>query len=148
MKNSLVIFLSLFFLQTGCRAQEVSFEKGKLSLGTKILNIEIAKTSEQQQQGLMFRKKLDKDSGMIFIYNSEQRLSFWMKNTFIPLSIGFFNKNQELIDIQDMAPVTSEMQRTLPSYHSVQPAMYALEVNQGWFAKNNIKLKSKFKFLK
>ncbi len=129
-------------------SEEMKFSKADILVGKTKLNVEIAKTETEQQRGLMFRNKLDEESGMLFVYSREQRLSFWMKNTFIPLSIGFFDKNQELVDIQDMTPVTSEMQSDVPSYRSAGSVMYALEVNRGWFTKHKIKLKTKFKFVK
>jgi uncharacterized membrane protein (UPF0127 family) len=61
-----------------------------------------------------------------------------MKNTFIPLSIGYFNRKKELIKIVDMKPVKSEMDREVPSYPSGAPAQYALEVSQGWFQRHKV----------
>lgn len=84
---------------------------------------------------------------MLFIFDREQTLSFWMKNTFIPLSIGFFDDSKRLVDIQDMSPASSLMQAKFPSYASRKPAKYALEVNQGWFSRHNIGLGTTFKLL-
>lgn len=70
-----------------------------------------------------------------------------MKNTFIPLSIGFFNSKKVLVDIQDMEPAKSEMDQNPKSYLSRSPAQYALEVNQGWFQKNKIKLGDRFELV-
>lgn len=110
------------------------------------LRVELAKTEEEQAQGLMFRKKISDSEGMLFVYKDERPRSFWMKNTFIPLSIGFFNKKRELIDVQDMTPVQSEMQIRIPSYRSKKPAQYALEVKQGWFQRHRIQLGARFQF--
>lgn len=84
---------------------------------------------------------------MLFVYDKQQVLSFWMKNTFIPLSIGFFDRNKKLVDIQDMEPMKSIMQEPQISYQSKFPAKYALEMNKGWFKKNQIKLGTRFKFV-
>ena len=62
-----------------------------------------------------------------------------VKNTFIPLSIGFFDRHKKLIEVIDMTPVTSEMQVVIPTYESSKPAMYALEVAQGWFTRKKLK---------
>ncbi len=70
-----------------------------------------------------------------------------MKNTFIPLSIGFFDSQKTLVDIQDMEPVKSEMDQNPKSYLSQSPAQFALEVNQGWFAKNKIKIGDRFEII-
>ena len=84
---------------------------------------------------------------MLFIFPDEQPRSFWMKNTFVPLSIGYFNAKKELIDMIDMEPAQSEMQNQFPTYASKGPAQYALEVPKGWFLKNKIKIGQKFSFL-
>ena len=130
---------------TSSLAFAVEFKTKKLSLGKQTLTVELAETEEQTAQGLMFRKELKEGTGMLFIFPSEELRSFWMKNTFVPLSIGFFNAKKELIDIQDMAPAASEMQTNFPSYQSKGPAQYALEVPKGWFAKHKIKLRDKFR---
>ncbi len=80
----------------------------------------------------MFRERLGKDEGMLFVYAEEETLSFWMKNTRLPLSIAFIDKKGKIVDIQDMEPFT------LQTYVSASPAKYALETNQGWFTRNGI----------
>lgn len=122
----------------------VVFEKKKLKIGSETLSVEIADTQEKSAQGLMFRKELPEGTGMLFIFPDEKPRGFWMKNTFIPLSIGFFNAKKELIDIQDMAPAASSVQVSFPTYESKGPAQYALEVPKGWFAKHRIRLKQRF----
>ena len=126
---------------------EVAFRQTKIKIKDQTLLVELADTPSQHAQGLMFRKKLDDGRGMIFVFPNAEIRSFWMKNTFIPLSVGFFDENKKLIDIQDMAATISEMQSDLPSYQSRGPAMYALEVNQGWFKKHKIKPGDRFDFL-
>lgn len=94
----------------------------------------MVRTEEEKAKGLMFREKLGKNEGMLFVYEQEEILSFWMKNTRIPLSIGFIAKNGKIVDIQDMQPFS------LQSHVSARPAQYALEVNQGWFKRNGIQV--------
>jgi uncharacterized membrane protein (UPF0127 family) len=118
-----------------------------LQIGNQTLIVEIADSPEKASQGLMRRKELKEGNGMLFIFPDEEIRSFWMKNTYIPLSIGYFNKKNELIDIQDMKPAESEMQTQFETYPSKGPAQFALEVPQGWFAKHKIVLKQKFKLL-
>lgn len=134
----------LFLGSVKSQASEASFTRGKLKIQNKTLKVEIAETLEQQQRGLMYRKTLSDDEGMIFIYKNEQFLSFWMKNTFVPLSIGFFDKSKKLFQIEDMLPASSEMQTQLPSYQSRRPAQYALEVPKGWFQRHHISMGSVF----
>ncbi|OQX54246.1 MAG: hypothetical protein B5M53_05980 [Candidatus Cloacimonas sp. 4484_209] len=98
------------------------------------LLVEISDTDKKRQLGLMFRDELDKNSGMLFIFDNERILSFWMKNTKIPLSIAFINSDKIIVDMQDMQPLT-ETEHT-----SRFPAIYALEVNKGWFRNHNIKV--------
>ncbi|MBC7742658.1 MAG: DUF192 domain-containing protein [Bdellovibrionaceae bacterium] len=87
----------------------------------------------------MFRKKLGSDEGMLFVFESEGIRTFWMKNTLIDLSIGYFDKSKKLIDIQEMKAMNSVLEKDLPTYPSKSPAMYALEMPTGWFKKNKIK---------
>lgn len=96
------------------------------------LNVEVAATEEQRSQGLMNRDELDEDSGMIFVWDYPTAGGFWMKDTFIPLSIAFISADGLIIDIQDMQPQTLESHSPRRSY------MYAVEVNQGYFADKGI----------
>jgi len=116
----------------------------QIQLGKEILNVEIVKTHESRNRGLMGRKKLSQGEGMLFVYEGPEILVFWMKNTLIPLSIAFFDVEKELINILDMDPPTGF---PLHKYRSSSPALYALEVPQGWFAKHRIGPGVKFSFL-
>lgn len=129
-------------------AAKTKFARVTIKLGSKKLNVELADTEDLRNQGLMFRRELAQDAGMLFVFRHEQVLSFWMKNTFIPLSIGFFNKEKVLIDIHEMEPVKSVLESPKKSYTSKGPAQYALEMNRGWFAKNKIDLGTTLEILK
>ena len=110
--------------------------------GKKIgLNVEVAKTPAEREKGLMFRQAMGESDGMLFVFDKEERLSFWMKNTLIPLDIAYINKKGVINEIYYMAPLD-----TSRIYSSVKPAMYALEVNAGWFNKNKIRIGSKIDF--
>lgn len=116
----------------------------RIRLQAHTLQIEIASTPEQRQKGLMHRMHLPEGTGMLFIYEKPKILSFWMKDTFVPLSIGFFDENRCLINIAHMFPSsTPECQ----IYQSEKPALYALEVPYGWFERNCIARKTCFEFL-
>lgn len=142
------LFLFLIFFCFSSVGEEIKFEKKRISIGSKVLQVEVADTHKKITRGLMFRhEKLKGHQGMLFVFKDEQMRSFWMKNTFIPLSIGFFNKEKKLVSIRKMKPVKSEMEKPF-SYRSGKPAKYALEVDQGWFERNKIKLGTKFRFLK
>ncbi|WP_413583079.1 DUF192 domain-containing protein [Bdellovibrio sp. HCB288] len=126
-------------------ASDVAFPKKKVVVGGKTLTVEVATTVEQQAQGLMSRAHLGPDEGMLFVFSNEETRFFWMKNTLIDLSIGFFNKDGKLIDIQEMKSGKGLADTALPSYASSNPAKYALEMNKGWFEKNKIKVGAKLK---
>ncbi len=96
------------------------------------LRAELASSEEEKRTGLMFRRSLGENSGMLFVYEADGRWAMWMKNTLIPLSVAFMDKTGRIINIEDMEPLT------LDSHESAAPAKYALEMNQGWFAKRGI----------
>lgn len=138
-----IVVLASIFCSLVANA-EVQFSKKKIQVGPVSVTVEIADTPEKTSHGLMYRQKLEEGTGMLFVFPDEEPRSFWMKNTFVPLSIGFFDSKKKLIDIQDMEPVKSEMQSDLPTYPSRGPAQYALEVPKGWFKKHKIKIGTKF----
>jgi len=97
------------------------------------LNVEIARTDMERNHGLIDRKTLASNSGMLFVFQRERILNFWMKNTFIPLSIAYVDRFGVIREIYDMKPLDTSI-----TYMSKNPAMYAIEVNRGWFAGNHI----------
>ena len=98
--------------------------------------VEIADGPFEQMRGLMYRTALGRDRGMLFVYEVEQHLSFWMKNTRIPLSIAFIDSKGRITAILDMKPLDDKP----PHYLSSEPVMYALEVNQGFFDERGVKV--------
>ena len=137
-----VILLNSIILQASSATE---FPKKNITVGTKKIIAEIAETPDQLQRGLMFRNGLGENEGMLFLFKNEETRFFWMKNTLIDLSIGFFDKSKNLVDIQEMNSGKNIADSALPSYGSANPAMYALEMNKGWFDKNKIKLGAKLK---
>jgi len=97
------------------------------------LQVEIADTDALRMKGLMDRKNMNWDRGMLFIFEQPSKQNFWMKNTYIPLSIAYISKSGTINEIYNMKPLDTSV-----TYPSILPAGYALEVNQGWFEKNNI----------
>ncbi len=110
-------------------------------MDTAGLWVEVADRPDTRQIGLMFRKKLPEDEGMLFIFEESQMLDFWMKNTYLPLDIAFISSSGIIINIESMKPLDEG-----PRYRSQSPARYALEVNQGWFARRGIKPGDKINF--
>ena len=105
------------------------------SIGEEVpVRVEIADTDAEWQTGLMGRTTLEGDAGMLFVFDQEQTLSFWMKDTLIPLSIAYIDAEGRIVDIQDMQPLDD----IPPQYVSAEPARYALEVNQGFFEERSV----------
>jgi uncharacterized protein len=105
--------------------------------GKKVeVQVEVADDVAEQAKGLMYRKALGEDRGMLFVYPDERKLSFWMKNTLIPLSIAYIDSEGRIVDILDMKPLDDKP----PHYTSSEPVQYALEVNQGFFEKVGVKV--------
>ena len=144
-KSLALLLVALVFLTGSYSFAAGTFQKKKITLGTKTLVVEIAETPAQHERGLMFRNKLGENDGMLFIFDGEQTRFFWMKNTLIDLSIGYFDASGSLIDIQEMKSGKGIPDAALASYPSSKPAKYALEMNKGWFSKNKIKLGTKLK---
>lgn len=104
----------------------------QIYIGNAKLSVQVARTAREQARGLQNVPNLDKDKGMLFSYPQTKILAFWMKDTTIPLSIAFIDENKRIIQIEDMEPLSDK------SVKSNKPAMYALEVNKGWFKDNGI----------
>lgn len=110
--------------------------------GTKFsLNVEIADTEAEREKGLMYRKHLNENEGMLFVFENEKYLNFWMKNTYIPLDIAYIDRNGIINEIYHMKPLDVSV-----TYNSIKPAMFALEVNWGWFSRHKFKPGSKIDF--
>jgi uncharacterized membrane protein (UPF0127 family) len=117
------------------------FAKATLHVGAVHLDAEIAATPAEQEQGLMFRTSLPDNAGMIFLLGAPQQADFWMKNTLIPLSIAYIDKDGVILEIHDMQPgdptlPDNQLPRTMSDSNQV---CYALETNLHWFALNHIK---------
>jgi uncharacterized membrane protein (UPF0127 family) len=105
-----------------------------LSIGNVKVQAEIAATEIERNRGLMFRKTLTAGNGMLFVFDYDQKVSFWMKNTSLPLSIAYIASDGTITQILDLAPHSEEPR---PSERSIR---YALEVPQGWFSQTGVKV--------
>ena len=104
-----------------------------LAIGKHNLTAEVASNDPDRSTGLMHRRMLPEDRGMLFIFPDVTFHAMWMMNTFVPLSVAFLDRDGVIINIADMQPQTTD------SHAATRPAKYALEVNQGWFRKRGIK---------
>ncbi len=99
------------------------------------LRIEIADEPAEHARGLMFREELPEGTGMLFLFESEQILSFWMKSTLIPLDIVFFDRGGNYVSASTMEPCRDD---PCPTYRSGGPAQYALEVTAGFVREHGV----------
>lgn len=136
------ILLFFFFMIQESLSFGQSLPKVPLFIKDKEIWVEVAGTPEEREKGLMGRKNLEKDEGMLFIFESEDYHGFWMKNTLIPLSIAFIDKEGRIVGITDMEPLS------LASNLPPRPILYALEMRKGWFKKNKVKIGDRVRFSK
>ncbi|MBM9500421.1 DUF192 domain-containing protein [Leptospira sp. 201903071] len=129
--RSKILLLFLFTVSYNVTARDI--EKITIFVDEHPLLVEVVSNPSDRARGLMYRKSMGENEGMLFVFSEPDYLSFWMKNTWIPLSIAYFNRDKRITDIHDMKP-----NQTKELYHSSEKVLYALEVNQGWFAKRNI----------
>lgn len=113
------------------------------SRGRARFQVEIAATRAEQARGLMFRKSLAPDRGMLFIYKRPQPAAYWMKNTLIPLDILYFDANRRLVSVQwDVPPCKAD---PCPLYPSHMPARYVLEIPAGTTRRIGVKMGDELK---
>lgn len=136
-KCSVLFFIFFFLLSFSCEGKKL--EQKDLTIRTTsgkvvLIKTELAKTEEEQTYGFMNRKNIPDGTGMLFIFKDDRIASFWMKNTPTPLSIAYIDYAGKIKDIFDMTPFS------LASVVSTGYVRYALEVPQGWFEKEGIKV--------
>ncbi len=105
-----------------------------IGIGGQQFRVEVARSEEQKRQGLMFRRRIPPRRGMIFVYQADQHLSFWMKNTLVPLSLAFLSADGQILQIEQMKA------ESLRAVTSRRAARYALEVHQGTFAELGVEV--------
>ena len=124
-----IFFLSLLF-SASLRAE---MPIAQLNVSGHILTVEVAHTEAARSQGLMFRESIGVNDGMLFIFPQPGNFSMWMMNTHIPLSVAFLDEKGAILNIENMAP------RTTDAHRSAGVAKYAIETNIGWFAQKKVK---------
>jgi hypothetical protein len=123
--------LGLLLITMACAqpaTAQQSLPTTELTINGHRVTAEVATTAATHAIGLMRRFSLRPDHGMLFVFDAPQPLTFWMKDTYIPLSIAFIGADGRILNIEDMAPQTES------PHDSRGPAMFALEMKKGWFA--------------
>ncbi|GGI53419.1 DUF192 domain-containing protein [Oxalicibacterium solurbis] len=115
-------------------AQQIKkFSVIQLTAGMNVIHAEVAANAAEREQGLMFRESMGTNEGMVFLFGAPAQACMWMKNTLIPLSVAFIDRNGRIANIEEMKP------QSLDSHCSKGQVYYALEMNAGWFKSRNIK---------
>jgi uncharacterized membrane protein (UPF0127 family) len=133
MKRLLLLFLACLAAGLAHAQQPSPLPATDLTIGMHRVRAEVADNMAARMQGLMHRKSMAQNAGMVFVFEESSKHCMWMKNTLIPLSVAFIDEQGAIINIADMQPHSEQ------SHCSVRDARYALEMNQGWFAQRGIK---------
>jgi len=125
--------LALLFSSAAFAENAQKFPVISLNAGMHLIKAEVASTEAQREQGLMFREHLGPNEGMVFLFHAPAGVCMWMKNTPLPLSVAFIDRDGRIVNIETMKP------QSLDSHCAKQPVYYALEMQEGWFKQRNIK---------
>lgn len=107
-------------------------QRTTLNAGMHLIQVQLAQDFEQRQIGLMWRKEMPQNEGMLFVFDQPAVQCFWMRNTLLPLTAAFVTDDGSIVNLADMKPMNDD------SHCSKKPVRFVLEMNQGWFAKRNI----------
>lgn len=134
----LIVLLSLAITSlTWAQQPQLDLPRVRLSAGMHLINAQVAATHEQRATGLMYRRSMPTNEGMLFVFPEVDRQCFWMKNTRIALTAAFIDEGGYIVNLADMAP------QSMNTHCSVRPVRFVLEMNKGWFAKRGLKAGSK-----
>ena len=133
----------LLFLLAAClgTAALAQLPVTELAVGMHRVQAEVADSMGSRMTGLMHRKSMAQNAGMVFVFEENAPHCMWMKNTLIPLSVAFIDESGAIINVADMQPHSEQ------SHCAARPARYALEMNKGWFAQRGIKPGAKLRGL-
>jgi uncharacterized membrane protein (UPF0127 family) len=127
------IILAVLLVLSAAAASAQQLPMVELTAGIHRIEAEVAANNAARMQGLMQRKSMPAQRGMLFVFERDAQHCMWMKNTFLPLSVAFLDAQGRILNIEDMQPHSED------NHCAVQPARYALEMNAGWFAQRGIK---------
>lgn len=123
---------TLSLLTLPAQAQS-TMPRTELSIGMYRIEAEVAATQENRTTGLMQRRSMPANQGMLFVFTQPQRHCMWMKNTLLPLSVAFLDEEGRILNVEDMQPQTED------NHCAAKPARFALEMNLGWFRQKGVK---------
>ena len=126
------VFTCLLMLSISTQTQ-AQMPRMDLSAGLHRINAEVAADQSSRMQGLMHRREMPANQGMLFVFTHAERHCMWMRNTYLPLSVAFLDENGRILNIENMQP-HSEI-----NHCAAGPARFALEMNNGWFSSKGIK---------
>jgi uncharacterized membrane protein (UPF0127 family) len=134
MKKYLPLLSLLILSLSGCHQNQ-----HKVTINDIEFYVELADDDNERAMGLMYRKEMSDEEGMLFIFPNSQYRAFWMKNTLIPLDILYFDQNRKLININENTPPCKNTTTRCPNYPSEKPAKYVLEINAGLSKKHGFR---------
>ena len=117
----------------GTGEPQLDLKRVRINAGMYQIDAQVAAMPLERQIGLMYRKEMPQQEGMLFVFEQASPQCFWMKNTLLPLTAAFVADDGRIVNLVDMKPQTTD------NHCSEEPVRYVLEMNQGWFAKKNIK---------
>ena len=130
MRRFIAVLCTTLFACAPLRAQIPGIE---LTAGFYRIEAEVAADQANRMQGLMNRRSMAANHGMLFVFPDAERHCMWMRNTYLPLSVAFLDQRGQILNIEDMQPQSET------SHCAAGPARFALEMNQGWFAAKGIR---------
>lgn len=133
--RALALFTFAWLWVISAQAQntpQTQLPRTTLSAGMHLLQVQLATTQEQRATGLMYRREMPANEGMLFVFEQPAGQCFWMKNTLLPLTAAFVADDGTIVNLADMQPQTTD------AHCSARPVRFVLEMHQGWFAKRGI----------
>jgi uncharacterized protein len=137
MKKFLALAFAALAFAASADEPQMNLPRVKLTAGMHVIDAQVAATPDQRMTGLMHRKEMPQNEGMLFVFEQPSQQCFWMKNTLLPLAIAFVADDGTIVNLDEMKP------QTLDSHCSAKPVRYVLEMNTGWFARKGIKAGTK-----
>lgn len=142
---TVLLIAGLMFLpaENSSGRQEISVLTGDSSVN---VSVEIANSKSERRKGLMYRRELGLNEGMLFVFENEDSRSFWMKNTYIPLDIVFLDSDGVVLNVEEAYPQPNTSEEELKNYYSDGEAQYALELNSTFSEKYGLNTNDRVKF--